>query len=145
MAEALAPVVAPTPLDARTLLRRIDQRLALLRTWLSHDHGDEPYWWARKTTAPQAQYERWTLRQVANLIHVRGATGLDMRRQIFFVSLGGFDTHDSQQLVHPAILGDLSASLHAFYQATVQMGPDGLLYVLTDEKLGALLRIEPAP
>jgi uncharacterized protein (DUF1501 family) len=63
------------------------------------------------------------LRQVANLINVRGVAGLDMRRQIFFVSLGGFDTHDSQLQVHPAILGDLSASLHAFYQATVQMGP----------------------
>ena len=27
----------------------------------------------------------------------------------------------------------------------VRMGPDELLYVLTDEKDGAVLRIEPAP
>jgi glucose/arabinose dehydrogenase len=27
----------------------------------------------------------------------------------------------------------------------VRQGPDGLLYVLTDEDDGALLRIEPAP
>jgi glucose/arabinose dehydrogenase len=27
----------------------------------------------------------------------------------------------------------------------IRQGPDGLLYVLTDEKIGALLRIEPAP
>ena len=27
----------------------------------------------------------------------------------------------------------------------VRQGPDGLLYVLTDEKDGAVLRIEPAP
>jgi glucose/arabinose dehydrogenase len=27
----------------------------------------------------------------------------------------------------------------------IRQGPDGLLYVLTDEKDGALLRIEPAP
>jgi glucose/arabinose dehydrogenase len=26
----------------------------------------------------------------------------------------------------------------------IRMGPDGLLYVLTDEKQGAVLRIEPA-
>ena len=26
----------------------------------------------------------------------------------------------------------------------IRQGPDGLLYVLTDEKMGALLRIEPA-
>ena len=64
------------------------------------------------------------LRQVANLINVRGAgpTGLDMRRQIFFVSAGGYDTHDSQLDVHPNLLGDLSRSMHAFYRATQQMG-----------------------
>jgi glucose/arabinose dehydrogenase len=27
----------------------------------------------------------------------------------------------------------------------IRQGPDGLLYVLTDEKDGAVLRIEPAP
>ena len=27
----------------------------------------------------------------------------------------------------------------------VRQGPDGLLYLLTDEDTGALLRIEPAP
>jgi uncharacterized protein (DUF1501 family) len=64
------------------------------------------------------------LRQVANLINVRGSgpDGLDMRRQIFFVSAGGYDTHDSQLDVHPNLLGDLSRSMHAFYRATQQMG-----------------------
>lgn len=62
------------------------------------------------------------LRQVANLINLRGPEGLDMKRQIFFVSLGGFDTHDAQVAVHPALLSDLSRSLHAFYRATEQMG-----------------------
>jgi glucose/arabinose dehydrogenase len=27
----------------------------------------------------------------------------------------------------------------------VRQGPDGLLYLLTDEKEGAMLKIEPAP
>lgn len=60
------------------------------------------------------------LRQVANLINVRNA--LDMRRQIFFVSQGGYDTHDDQAVLHPQLLADLSDSLDAFYQATAQMG-----------------------
>jgi hypothetical protein len=72
MDSALA--AAPQPLDIKTLLARIDQRLTLLRTWISHDHGDEPYWWARHTTAAYAQSERAVLRQVANLLHVERAT-----------------------------------------------------------------------
>ena len=65
---------SPTPaLDIKTLLARIDERITLLRTWLSHDHADEPYWWARRTTAPRAQSERDILRRVANLLHVERA------------------------------------------------------------------------
>lgn len=60
------------------------------------------------------------LRQVANLINARNV--LDMRRQIFYVQLGPFDTHDDQLQTHAGLLSDLSRSLHAFYQATVQMG-----------------------
>lgn len=80
MDNALAPVPAPVaapapaPLDIKTLLARINQRLALLRTWLSHDHADEPYWWARRMPASRAQHERGLLRQVANLLHVERAT-----------------------------------------------------------------------
>jgi uncharacterized protein (DUF1501 family) len=60
------------------------------------------------------------LRQVANLINVRNTLG--MKRQVFFVGLGGFDTHDEQIDIQTALLGQLSAAMHAFYQATVQMG-----------------------
>ena len=49
MDSALTP--APAPLDIKTLLARVNQRIALLRAWISHDHGDEPYWWARRTLA----------------------------------------------------------------------------------------------
>jgi uncharacterized protein (DUF1501 family) len=59
------------------------------------------------------------LHMVARLIKARNT--LDMRRQIFFVSLGGFDTHGSQEAVHPNLLADLSQSLKAFYDATVEL------------------------
>lgn len=71
MTEALATAPA---LDPKTFLARINQRLALLRSWLSHDHRDEPYWWARRTTAQCTQRERLSLRHVANLLHVERAT-----------------------------------------------------------------------
>ena len=65
----------PTPaLDAKTLLARINQRIALLRSWISHDHLDEPFWWARAITAPNAQRERQRLRGYAHLLHVERAT-----------------------------------------------------------------------
>ncbi len=59
------------------------------------------------------------LRMVARLIKARNV--LNLRRQIFFVSLGGFDTHGSQASVHPQLLADLSQSLKAFYDATVEL------------------------
>jgi hypothetical protein len=49
-------------------------RIALLRSWLSHRHDDEPFWWARQLTAPRAQADRERLRVLANLLHVERAT-----------------------------------------------------------------------
>lgn len=72
---ALAPSPAPAPsLSTKILLARVNHRLVLLRTWLSHDHDDEPYWWARKITVRAAQLERRKLRSLANLLHVERAT-----------------------------------------------------------------------
>lgn len=62
-----------TDRDTVTLLARVNRRIALLREWLSHDHGDQPYWWARQCTASVAQRERAALRCVAHLLHVERA------------------------------------------------------------------------
>jgi uncharacterized protein (DUF1501 family) len=60
------------------------------------------------------------LQQVAQIIQVRSALGLS--RQIFFVSLFGFDTHSAQLATQSGLLLDLDQSLSAFYQATVELG-----------------------
>ena len=60
------------------------------------------------------------LLQVAKLIEARAQTGA--RRQVFFVSLGGFDTHSNELTVLTNLLGQLSPALRAFYDATVQLG-----------------------
>jgi uncharacterized protein (DUF1501 family) len=57
---------------------------------------------------------------VAKLIEARASIGI--RRQIFFVSLGGFDTHTNELNVLDTLLGQLSPALKSFYDATVQLG-----------------------
>jgi uncharacterized protein (DUF1501 family) len=60
------------------------------------------------------------LKQVAQIIQARSALGLP--RQIFFVSTGGFDTHSNQLSQQDALYQDLSQSMNAFYNATVEIG-----------------------
>ena len=60
------------------------------------------------------------LKQVAQIISVRGALGL--QRQIFFVSIGGFDTHSDQLTAQNSLFPQLSQAMNAFYQATAEIG-----------------------
>jgi uncharacterized protein (DUF1501 family) len=57
---------------------------------------------------------------IARLIRVRAALGL--KRQVFFASIGGFDTHGDDQLQRQTeLLGSISGAVTAFYNATVEM------------------------
>lgn len=58
--------------------------------------------------------------QVAEIIQVRAMLG--MRRQIFFCSLGGFDTHTNEINTHNTLYRQLSSALAAFYDATQELG-----------------------
>jgi uncharacterized protein (DUF1501 family) len=60
------------------------------------------------------------LHQVAQIISVRAALGV--QRQIFFVSIGGFDTHSSQLPIQDALYSQMSPAMAAFYQATRRIG-----------------------
>jgi uncharacterized protein (DUF1501 family) len=60
------------------------------------------------------------LQQIAQIMQVRAALGV--QRQIFFASLGNFDTHSDQIALQSALLASLSPAIAAFYQATVEMG-----------------------
>lgn len=63
------------------------------------------------------------LKQVAQIIKLRASTG--MSRQVFFCSLGGFDTHGSQNWQQWDLLRQLSEAMAAFYTATVELAlPD---------------------
>lgn len=60
------------------------------------------------------------LKQVAQIIQVQSYLG--MRRQIFFCSLGGFDTHAGELETHNNLYPQLSPALSAFYDATQELG-----------------------
>jgi uncharacterized protein (DUF1501 family) len=77
------------------------------------------------------------LRMVANMINVRAALG--MQKQVFYVGLGGFDTHNDQLATQANILTDLSQSLKAFYDATVEMGLSESVTTFTASDFGRTL------
>jgi uncharacterized protein (DUF1501 family) len=57
-----------------------------------------------------------------------------LQRQIFFVSLGGFDTHSNQISAQTSLYTQLSQAMNAFYQATVEIGvaPQVSTFTLSD-------------
>lgn len=59
------------------------------------------------------------LKMVARLI--KGRETLNLRRQVFFVSVGGFDTHTNQVAAQATLLSELSQAFDAFYKATLEM------------------------
>jgi len=72
------------------------------------------------------------LKQVAQIIQARSALALN--RQIFFCSMGGFDTHNHQIGDQGTLLSQLSAAMNAFYNATLEMsiGPQVTTFTLSD-------------
>lgn len=74
---------------------------------------------------------------VARLIAAR--TSLGSRRQVFFVSLGGFDLHDNLISQHPTALGRVSDAMSSFYAATVEMGIADKVTAFTASDFGRTL------
>jgi uncharacterized protein (DUF1501 family) len=60
------------------------------------------------------------LAAVARLMEARASLGVS--RQIFFVSMGGFDTHNDQLAQQNNLFGQLGPALKAFDDATQQLG-----------------------
>jgi len=60
------------------------------------------------------------LKQVAQIIQAQPALGL--QRQIFFCSLGGFDTHSAQLPTQQTLFSQLDPALTAFYNSTLELG-----------------------
>ena len=72
------------------------------------------------TVFPANSYLASQLKMIARLISIRSSLG--HRRQVYFVSQGGYDTHAEELDNHGPLLTELSGSLNAFYNATVELG-----------------------
>ena len=77
------------------------------------------------------------LEVVARLISVRQNLGVD--RQVFLVSMGGFDHHDGLIGSHEALLGELDFAMDAFYRATVELGVADRVTTFTASDFGRTL------
>ena len=84
----------------------------------------------------------YQLEQVARLIKSRDL--LNVKRQIFFVSLGGFDTHSNQRgaagNTQDALLVQVSQAMRAFYDATVELGVQNNVTTFTLSDFGRTLQ-----
>jgi uncharacterized protein (DUF1501 family) len=77
------------------------------------------------------------LRTVARLIAVRDR--LRATRQVFFVAVGGFDTHDDQREVQPNLFQSLGTSLAAFDDAMIGLGAGAAVTTFTASDFGRTL------
>ncbi len=79
------------------------------------------------------------LRMAARMIAARNALGV--RRQTFFCSIGGFDTHGDDQLQRQQeLLGEIAAAVSAFHQATVTMGVADQVTLFTGSDFSRTMR-----
>jgi uncharacterized protein (DUF1501 family) len=81
------------------------------------------------------------LRMIARMIYA--APQLGLKRQIFFARIGGWDLHDNQVIAgatdtgaHANLLGDVSTSLKAFHDATVELGLANAVTTFTASDFG---------
>ncbi|MET0519531.1 MAG: DUF1501 domain-containing protein, partial [Burkholderiaceae bacterium] len=77
------------------------------------------------------------LQMVAKMIGARA--GLGVSRQIFFVSLGGFDLHDNLPTQHPLLLGNVASARASFHDATAELGVADQVTAFTASDFGRTL------
>ena len=77
------------------------------------------------------------LKLVARMISA--ASTLGTKRQVFFVSLGGFDNHDGMLTDHPVLMTKLGQAMAAFYAATTELGAASQVTTFTASDFGRTL------
>ena len=77
------------------------------------------------------------LKFVARMISTAATTST--KRQVFFVSIGGFDTHDGLASIHPGLLTTVADALAAFHQSTIELGASSQVTTFTASDFGRTL------
>lgn len=89
------------------------------------------------TTFPSGNSLASQLQIVARIIKANQSLGV--KRQIFFVSLGGFDTHDHISTVHPQLMIALGSAIAAFQTAIASMSLTPNVFTFTSSDFGRTL------
>jgi uncharacterized protein (DUF1501 family) len=134
-AQALREIIGSTPSSnnyereyTRVVRRSIDANVSLTGAL-----GGAP---ALSTAFPATGLAA-QLRMVARMISARGALGA--KRQVFLVSLGGFDHHDSLLAEHPALLAQVGGAMAAFDTAMIELGVSNQVTAFTASDFGRTL------
>ena len=77
------------------------------------------------------------LEMVAKLIAIRAELG--MERQVFYVGMGGFDTHDAHINTQQQLFTELSQSMNYFYDVTTELGVQNNVTSFTSSEFGRTL------
>jgi len=93
------------------------------------------------TTFPNTSLGR-QLKQIALLIKActDPAVPINMKRQIFFAQIGGFDTHSTQITGQASLLQQVSQAMNAFYNATIELGLQNNVTAFTLSDFGRTLQ-----
>jgi uncharacterized protein (DUF1501 family) len=89
------------------------------------------------TPFPAANSLADELKMVAKMI--ASADALTVKRQVFFVSLGGFDHHDGLLTKQPGLLKQVADAMKAFYDTTVELGVANQVTAFTASDFGRSL------
>jgi uncharacterized protein (DUF1501 family) len=79
------------------------------------------------------------LAQVARIIKANQQT-LGLQRQVFFTSMGGYDTHTTQIPDQDNLLAQLDPALNAFYNATLELGVSSSVTTFILSEFGRTLK-----
>ncbi len=114
---------------SQNVIRAMDNNLLVSNALESSIASTTPY--------PARNFLADQLEIVARLISVEQQLG--QRRQVYFVGLGGWDTHDQQATLHPERLTLLSEALAAFQQNLVQLNMQNAVTTFTMSDFGRTL------
>ena len=86
------------------------------------------------TEYPSANGLAKQLKMAAKMISIR--ENLGMKRQIFFVAMGGWDSHGNQLTDHANNLSKLYEAMDSFYETTVELGVENSVTTFTASEFG---------
>ena len=117
-------------------LRNVNQRSIDSNTALAAALATAP---TLATVFPANNILATQLAMVAKIVSISAELGA--KRQVFMVSLGGFDTHSDQDTTHPGLLMQLADAIDAFQKAMAELNAAQKVTLFTASDFGRTLTV----